>query len=106
MVVRRRRVIDISLSVRWLPNLPAIRALRSVWNEGRIVGQKRPPKPVRFEITEGTRVSVEKWLEDPLMVGLEYLWPGRFDEGFYISTRQYARTVRDWGASIGLEATD
>ena len=27
------------------PNLPAIRALRSAWNKGRIVGQKRPLKP-------------------------------------------------------------
>jgi|TARA_R110002124_G_scaffold4311_1_gene26300 hypothetical protein len=26
-------------------NLPAIRALRPVWNKGRIVGQKRPLKP-------------------------------------------------------------
>jgi hypothetical protein len=27
------------------PNLLAIRALRSAWNEGRIVGQKQPLKP-------------------------------------------------------------
>lgn len=26
------------------PNLPAIHALRSAWNQGRIVGQKRPLK--------------------------------------------------------------
>lgn len=31
-----------------IPNLPAIRALRPAWNNGRIVGQKRSlkPKPV------------------------------------------------------------
>ena len=109
------------------PNLPAIRALRPAWNNGRIVGQKRPLKPkhiwairvrleladshrnlpllnmvidsklrgcdlvrmkvvdvmtsgqikerasvlqgktqktVRFEISEGTRASVERWMED------------------------------------------
>ena len=112
------------------PNLPAIRALRPVWNKGRIVGQKRPLRPkhvwairvrlelaeihrdqtlfnmafdsklrgcdlvkmkvvdvmasgqikkrasdlqsktqklVRFEISEGTRASVEKWIEHELM---------------------------------------
>ncbi len=39
------------------------------------------------------------------MVGSEYLWPGRFHERLHISTRQYARTVRDWATSIGLEAS-
>ena len=37
------------------------------------------------------------------MVGSEYLWPGRFHERLHISTRQYARIVREWVTSIGLE---
>jgi hypothetical protein len=37
------------------------------------------------------------------MVGSEFLWPGRFHERLHISTRQYARIVRDWVTSIGLE---
>lgn len=65
--------------------------------------QSKTQKPVRFEITEGTRKSVTNWLQDPLMVGSEYLWPGRFHKPLHISTRQYARLVRDWVASIGLE---
>jgi hypothetical protein len=44
-------------------------------------------------------------MEDPLMGGSEYLWPGRFHERLYISTRQYVRIVRDWVASIGLEVS-
>lgn len=40
-------------------NLPAF-ALRPVWDKGRIVGQKRPQKSVRFEISEGTRASLAK----------------------------------------------
>ncbi|PRY74388.1 transposase IS116/IS110/IS902 family protein [Yoonia maritima] len=64
--------------------------------------QSKRQKPVRFEISEGTRVSVEKWMEDELMVGSEYLWPVRFHERLHISTRQYARIVRDWVTSIGL----
>ena len=67
--------------------------------------QSKTQKPVRFEISEGTRASVEKWMEDELMVGSEYLWPGRFHERLHISTRQYARIVRDWVTSIGLEAS-
>ena len=69
------------------------------------VMQSKTKKPVRFEISEGTRTSVAKWMEDPIMVGSELLWPARFQERLHISTRQYARIVRDWATSIGLEAT-
>ena len=31
--------------------------------------QSKTQKPVRFEISEGTRASVAKWMEDPMMVG-------------------------------------
>jgi site-specific recombinase XerC len=65
--------------------------------------QSKTQKLARFEITEGTRKSVSNWLKDPLMIGSEYLWPGRFHTPLHISTRQYARLVRDWVASIGLE---
>jgi hypothetical protein len=44
-------------------------------------------------------------MQDPLMVGSDCLWPGRFHERLHISTRQYARIVRDWVISIGLEAS-
>ena len=65
--------------------------------------QSKIQKPVKFEITEGTRKSLLRWMEEPLMIGSEYLWPGRFHESIHISTRQYARPVRDWVKSIGLE---
>ncbi len=35
--------------------------------------QSKTQKPVHFEISEGTRMSVEKWMEDKLMVGSKYL---------------------------------
>jgi site-specific recombinase XerD len=44
-------------------------------------------------------------MKDPLMVGSEYLCPERFEERLHISTRQYARIVRDWISCIGLEVT-
>lgn len=67
--------------------------------------QSKTQKPVRFEITEGTRKSVSRWLDDPMMIGSEFLWPGRFHGRLHISTRQYARLVRDWVKSIGLETS-
>jgi integrase len=146
--------------------LPALRPARMPWNEGRIIGQKRPllprhvwsirvrlelagnkrdlalfnmavdsklrgcdlvglrvrdvfaagcvkertsmiqrktGKPVRFEITETTRLSLERWISDPEMIGLEFLWPSRMHGSPHLSTRQYARIVRGWVASLGLE---
>ena len=65
--------------------------------------QSKTQKPVRFEITEGTRKSLLRWMDEPLMIGSEYLWPGRFHERLHISTRQYARLVCEWVKSIGLE---
>ena len=67
--------------------------------------QSKTRRSVRFEITEGTSKSLSRWMEEPLMVGSEYLWPGRFHERLHISTRQYARLVRDLVSSIRLDPT-
>ena len=40
--------------------------------------QSKTQKPVKFELTEGTRKSIAQWLKDPRMIGQEFLWPGRF----------------------------
>ena len=45
-------------------------------------------------------------MENELIVGSEYLWPSRFHERLHISTRQYARIVRDCVTSIGLEPSE
>lgn len=37
------------------------------------VMQSKTQKPVRFEISERKRVSVAKWMDDPLIFGSEYL---------------------------------
>ena len=39
------------------------------------------------------------------MVGAEFLWPSRFHDSPHLSTRQYARILRGWVSSIGLEPT-
>lgn len=65
--------------------------------------QSKTGKPVQFEITEGTRKSLREWISHPGMTGCDFLWPSRFHAPDHISTRQYARLVKDWVASIGLE---
>jgi len=89
-----------------LVRMKVVDVMASVQIKGRAsILQSKTQTPVRFEISEGTRASVATWIEDPLMIGSEYLWSGRFHERLHISTRQYARIVKDWVKSIGLEAT-
>lgn len=70
-------------------------------NERASILQSKAQKPVCFEISQSTQASLERRMPDPMMVESKYLWPGRF----HISTRQYARIVRDWVMSIGLETS-
>lgn len=65
--------------------------------------QNKTKSPVRFELTEGTRTSLIEWINHPLRTGHQYLSPGRFHDRPHISTRQYARLLKDWVKSIGLE---
>lgn len=65
--------------------------------------QSKTQRPVQFEITEGTRISVLHWVQSPAMIGSEHLWPGRFHDRPHISTRQYGRMLKEWVTSIGLE---
>lgn len=65
--------------------------------------QSKTKTPVRFEITDGTRKSLIDWIHHPLMTGHDFLWPGRFRDRAHISTRQYARMLKNWVRSIGLE---
>jgi site-specific recombinase XerC len=65
--------------------------------------QSKTGKPVRLEITETTRVSLDRWIGDPEMNVLEFLWPSRIHGSPHLSTRPYAWKVRGWVTSLGLE---
>ena len=67
------------------------------------VVQKKTGRPVQFEITEQTRGSVQKWLQIRGDEPADYLFPNRSDHRRHITTRQYARLVDRWTASIGLD---
>ena len=68
-----------------------------------IVMQQKTQRPVQFEITEQTRGSIAAWIAKAQLTPEQYLFPSRVHESPHISTRQYARIVDTWVASIGLD---
>jgi integrase len=67
------------------------------------VMQQKTQRPVQFEITEQTRESVEAWIKTAKLAGSDFLFPSRIHGSPHISTRQHARVVHRWVASIGLD---
>jgi site-specific recombinase XerD len=67
------------------------------------VVQQKTQHPVHFEITEGTRYSIQAILPGLREQGSQYLFPSRSKSKGHMTTRQYARIVRDWIKSIGLD---
>lgn len=65
--------------------------------------QSKTIKPVQFEVSENTRETIAGWVERPEMRECRFLFPSRFHASPHISTRQYARLVRDWVTAIGLD---
>lgn len=66
------------------------------------VRQKKTGRPVRFELTEQTRQAIDECLRMTRRKLGEFLFPGR-GERRGLTTRQYARLVGQWIASVGLD---
>ncbi len=67
------------------------------------VRQKKTGRPVKFELTDQTRQSVDDYLKTANKRPGEFLFTGRRGNGRCITTRQYARLLSQWIASIGLD---
>src|SRR4051812_605722 len=67
------------------------------------VRQKKTGRTVRFELTEQTRQAVDDYIKAAGKKTGEYLFSGRGDHGRCMTTRQYARLVSSWVATIGLD---
>jgi len=67
------------------------------------VRQRKTGRSVKFEITEHTRLAIDNYLRAFCKLPGEHLFPGRRHGGENLSTRQYARLVSSWIASIGLD---
>jgi integrase len=68
------------------------------------IRQKKTGQPVRFELTEQTRQTVDDYLRATGKKSDQFLFTGRRDSPRSITTRQYARLVSKWIASIGLDS--
>src|SRR5690348_592682 len=67
------------------------------------VRQRKTGRPVKFELTDQTRQAVDDYLRGASRSPGEFLFPGRRGPNRGMTTRQYARLVADWVASIGLD---
>ena len=67
------------------------------------VRQKKTGRPVKFELTDQTRQAVDDFLKEAGKRPGEYLFTGRRGRDRALTTRQYARPLADWVASIGLD---
>ena len=68
-----------------------------------IVMQQKTHRPVQFEITEPTRTALEVWMHQANLRNEDFLFPSRLHCSEHLSTRQYARIVKGWVISIGLD---
>ena len=66
------------------------------------IRQSKTGRPVRFELTDQTRSAIDEYLR---LTGRkpDLLFPGRRDGPHGLTTKQYARLVHEWVASIGLD---
>jgi integrase len=70
-----------------------------------IVMQRKTQQPVQFEITSQTRDAISGWIDQAALHSEDFLFPSRGQKSKHLSRRQYARSVREWVASIGLDCS-
>ncbi|HDS1787676.1 integrase [Pseudomonas sp. FW305-E2] len=68
-----------------------------------IVMQQKTQCPVQFEITEQMRLALQAWIHQAQLHSEDCLFPSRLHASVHLSTRQYARIVKAWIKSIGLD---
>ena len=68
------------------------------------VRQKKTGRPVRFELTDQTRQAIDDYIRLASKKPGDFLFVGRSGAGRCMTTRQYARLVSEWIASIGLDS--
>jgi integrase len=67
------------------------------------VRQSKTGRPVRFEITEQARQAIDEHLAAARKRPGDFLFNGRGGKHRCLTTRQYARLLSQWTASIGLD---
>ena len=67
------------------------------------VMQKKTKRPVQFEISDQTRLAIRNLITKFNLTPSRFLFPSRMSSSPHLSTRQYAKIVKDWVADIGLD---
>ena len=78
-------------------------APRGITVDRATVRQRKTGHPVRFELTEQTREAIDDYIKAVGKKPGEFLFASRRNCHRCLSTRQYARLVSGWIASIGLD---
>jgi integrase len=67
------------------------------------IRQRKTGRPVRFELTDQTRLAIDAYLRETGRKSGQLLFAGQGSGSSGLTTRQYARLVQEWVASIGLD---
>ncbi len=70
-----------------------------------MVMQHKTQRPVQFELTEPTREALTAWITKAALKSDDFLFPSRLHGSPHLLTRQYARIVHRWVASVGLDSS-
>jgi len=67
------------------------------------VMQRKTKRPVQFEITDQSQIAVSNLLTSNKLEPQDFLFGSRRKSSAHISTRQYAKLLKDWVAAIRLD---
>jgi integrase len=67
------------------------------------VMQRKTKRPVQFEISDQTQLAIRNLITKFELMPKQFLFLSRRCPSHHLSTRQYARIVKDWVAEIGLD---
>ena len=67
--------------------------------------QQKTKRPVSFEITPKTKDALSEWIKVKNLCSFDYLFPSSYQNKGYLEPRHYARLVKKWICSIGLDST-
>ena len=74
----------------------------TVFQQATIV-QKKTEMPVTFEISDGTRTSVQAWIEEAKLSPGDFLWRSRNGTSRHLSMSQYSRIIKHFAEVVGAD---
>ena len=67
------------------------------------VMQRKTKRPAQFEIFDQAQLAIRNLITKFKLTPNQFLFPSRLSSSPHLSTRQYAKIVKDWVADIGLD---